>query len=175
MPRKEDEFIETARRLRAPAFARAVERCTPLSKVFVTKSTGNMRRRYDKLDNPPVGLLVIGDAICGFNPFYAQGMEFGRQVLGATRRDAEQQTSPSSRFYRSYFAEQSKLLDDIWTLALARDRGFANATGTDIAPAWQQRLTQRLSWPFCNLLSAATRGDNTSKPISPRCSTSTSR
>ncbi len=160
MPRKEDEFIETARRLRAPAFARAVERCTPLSKVFVTKSTGNMRRRYDKLDNPPVGLLVIGDAICGFNPFYAQGMSSAGKCSVLLGEMLSKQTSAiEPGFYRSYFAEQSKLLDDIWTLALARDRGFANATGTDIAPAWQQRLTQRLSWPFFNLLSAATRED----------------
>ena len=160
MPRTEDDFIQTTRRLRAPAFAKAVERCTPLSKVFVTKSTGNMRKRYDKLDNPPIGLLVIGDAICGFNPFYAQGMSSAGKcsvLLGQMLRERDSAIEPG--FYKAYFAEQSKLLDDIWTLALARDRGYANATGTDTAPRWQQRLTQRLSWPLFNLLSAATRED----------------
>ncbi|GED96923.1 hypothetical protein nbrc107697_09620 [Gordonia crocea] len=159
MPREEDEFVEATRKVRAPAFGAAVAQCEPISKVFVTKSTGNRRRRYDRLDHPPAGLVVIGDAICGFNPFYAQGMSSaGKSAvllgerLGATDRiDAD--------FTTGYFAAQRQLLDDIWTLALARDQGYENAEGTEIPPRWRQRLAYRASWPIFNHISATTRED----------------
>lgn len=159
MPRKEDEFIETVHKVRAPAFGRAVDLCEPISKVFVTKSTGNRRRRYDTLDTPPGGLVVIGDAVCGFNPFYAQGMSSASKCAVLLRDKLASATSVDGAFTKGYFASQRQLLDDIWTLALARDQGYENAEGTDIAPRWRQQLASRLSWPIFNHLSATTRED----------------
>ncbi|MDL9935291.1 hypothetical protein QSJ18_00890 [Gordonia sp. ABSL1-1] len=159
MPRKEDEFIETVHKVRAPAFGRAVELCEPISQVFVTKSTGNRRRRYDTLENPPGGLVVVGDAVCGFNPFYAQGMSSASKCAVLLRDKLSTATNVDSTFSKDYFASQRQLLDDIWTLALARDQGYENAEGTDIAPRWRQRLANRVSWPLFNHISATTRED----------------
>ncbi|HNP58438.1 MAG TPA: hypothetical protein PK331_13990 [Gordonia sp. (in: high G+C Gram-positive bacteria)] len=159
MPRKEEEFLETVSKVRAPAFARAVAMCEPISKVFVTKSTGNRRRRYDELANPPAGLVVIGDAVCGFNPFYAQGMSSAAKSSVLLREKLAAASSVDEAFVKDYFGAQRKLLDEIWTLALARDQGYANAEGTDIAPAWRQKLAYKAAWPVFNFISATTRED----------------
>ncbi|GAB11169.1 hypothetical protein GOARA_064_01710 [Gordonia araii NBRC 100433] len=164
MPRKEEEFLETVHKVRAPAFGRAVDLCEPISNVFVTKSTGNKRRRYDALADPPGGLVVIGDAICGFNPFYAQGMSSASKSAVLLRDKLRSADAAGGDvgvgFCRDYFASQRQLLDDIWTLALARDQGYANAQGTEVVPRWRQRLANRASWPLFNHISATTREDD---------------
>ncbi len=164
MPRSEEEFLDTVHKVRAPAFGRAVDLCEPISKVFVTKSTGNKRRRFDALTNPPGGLVVVGDAICGFNPFYAQGMSSASKsarLLGEKLDAAVAAgTGLGGAFCKDFFAAQRQELDDIWTLALARDQGYENAEGTDVAPRWRQRLASRASWPVFNHISATTREDS---------------
>lgn len=159
MPRNEDEFVAATDRVRAPAFGRAVAQCEPLSKVFVTKSTGNRRYRYDQIENPPGGLVSIGDAVCGFNPFYAQGMSAASKSAVLLGERLAAATGLDSGFVRNYYAAQRAELDDLWTLALARDQGYANAEGTECAPRWRQRIADRVSWPLFNHLSATSRED----------------
>ncbi|WP_132992803.1 NAD(P)/FAD-dependent oxidoreductase [Gordonia zhaorongruii] len=159
MPREEDDFLDSVHKVRAPAFGRAVDLCEPISKVFVTKSTGNRRRRYDRLDNPPAGLIVTGDAICAFNPFYAQGMSSAGKSALLLERKLMQATAIDRHFTAEFFADQRGLLDDIWTLALARDQGYENAKGTELPPRWRQQLAYRGAWPIFNHISATTRED----------------
>ncbi len=159
MPRTEDEFVAATKKVRAPAFGRAVELCEPLTKVFVTKSTGNRRRRYDRLDAVPGGLVSLGDAVCGFNPFYAQGMSSASKSAVLLGEKLSAATALDGAFAADYFAAQRVLLDDIWTLALARDQGYANAEGTELAPRWRQEIAYRASWPIFNHISATSRED----------------
>jgi 2-polyprenyl-6-methoxyphenol hydroxylase-like FAD-dependent oxidoreductase len=159
MPRTIDEFDRAAERTRAPAFARAMRQCEPLSEVFVTRSTGNKWRRFDQLSCPPLGLLVVGDSICAFNPFYAQGMSSAARSAVLLAEMLDRTSSLDRNFFRRYLDAQRASLDVAWTLALARDQGYEHATGTEVAPWWRQRLVGRFSWSIFNLISAAARED----------------
>ncbi|MDL4816319.1 FAD-dependent oxidoreductase [Actinomadura opuntiae] len=159
MPRKVEAFEAAADRVRAPLFGRAARACTPTSEVHLTRSTGNKWRRFDLLDVPPVGLVCIGDAICAFNPFYAQGMSSASRsalILDAMLRERD---ALDLAFFREFLARQKKSLDVPWMLAMARDQAYDFATGTEVVAAWRRRLAARLSWPIFNAINAASRED----------------
>jgi flavin-dependent dehydrogenase len=66
-----EAFLTT---LRDPALADLTARAAPLSEVAVHRQTANLRHHYDRVTGWPPGLLVVGDALCAFNPVYGQGI-----------------------------------------------------------------------------------------------------
>jgi 2-polyprenyl-6-methoxyphenol hydroxylase-like FAD-dependent oxidoreductase len=160
MPRKLDAFETAALRIRTPAFGKAMQACAPLhDDIHFTRSTGNKWRRYDQLRDYPLGLVCIGDSICAFNPLYGQGMSSAAHsalVLNDLLRSA---SSVDRAFHSRFLAAQRESLLVPWTLALARDRGYDHAEGTEVARPWQRRLVGRYSWSAFNLISSAARDD----------------
>jgi 2-polyprenyl-6-methoxyphenol hydroxylase-like FAD-dependent oxidoreductase len=67
------EFAAFGRRLRAPAVGDALAGAEWLTPAATTRSTANRRRHYEAIALPP-GLLVLGDALCSFNPLFGQGI-----------------------------------------------------------------------------------------------------
>ena len=159
MPRKNDDFIAAAERTRAPAFATAVHRCAPLTDVFLTHSTGNKWRRYDELDDPPAGLVPVGDSVCAFNPLYGQGMSSAARSAVLLAEHLAAASSTGGDFVEGFLSAQRASLGVPWSLALARDQGYPHATGTEIAPRWRQWLIGRYSWSVFQHISAASRED----------------
>lgn len=159
MPRKVDEFVDAANRLQTPKFAAAMDASTPTSEVFLTRSTGNKWRRFDKLPVAPQGIVFIGDSICAFNPFYGQGMSSA--ALSALRlRNALQSTSTlDATFYRRFLADQAKEFNVPWAMAMARDRGYECATGTEVAPAWMRKILAVVGSSMFNAITGASRED----------------
>lgn len=159
MPRTVDDFVTSAERLRTPRFAAAMSASEPVSEVHLTRSTGNKWRRYDRLPAAPQGIVFIGDAICAFNPFYGQGMSSAAGSALLLRDRLRSVTALDQRFFTRFLAEQRKALKVPWAMAMARDRGYECATGTETVPAWQRRILASMTWPMFNLITGAARED----------------
>ncbi|MGH3459467.1 NAD(P)/FAD-dependent oxidoreductase, partial [Aeromicrobium sp.] len=125
----------------------------------LTRSTGNKWRRYDRRPAAPQGIVFVGDAICAFNPFYGQGMSAAAGSALLLRDSMHSVTALDQTFFKRFLAKQRKALKVPWAMAMARDRGYECATGTETVPAWKRRILASMTWPMFNLVTGAARED----------------
>src|SRR5512139_346574 len=85
-PTGEKEFLEFAKGLRSPILYEAIRDAEPLTPIVGFRRTANHRRHYERMAGWPDGFIVVGDAVCGFNPIYGQGMTVA--AIQATALDA---------------------------------------------------------------------------------------
>jgi 2-polyprenyl-6-methoxyphenol hydroxylase-like FAD-dependent oxidoreductase len=87
-----------------------------------------VRHHYEKLDRQLDGFLVVGDALCSFNPIYGQGLTVAAleaQVLHRLLADDAGTTDLPRRFFR----EVAQVVDTPWGLATAADLRFPEVAG----------------------------------------------
>jgi 2-polyprenyl-6-methoxyphenol hydroxylase-like FAD-dependent oxidoreductase len=127
-PTDDAGFLEFARSLPTPAVYERIKNAQPLSDVAVHKFPSNLRRHYEKLSRMPERYLVIGDAVCSFNPIYGQGMS-----VSAMEAEALQQvlarTAGLDGLRKSFYAAAIPAVDVPWTLASGADLAYARVQG----------------------------------------------
>lgn len=159
MPRTADDLTESAGRLRTPLFGEAMAASTPISQVHLTRATGNVWRRYDRADRMPAGLVFVGDSVCAFNPFYAQGMSSASSSAVLLEQSLSRTDALDTGFARRFTQQQVALLKVPWSMAMARDRGYACGEGTETVPAWQQKVMAFAGGKAFQMIVGAARED----------------
>src|SRR5690349_21730850 len=72
-PTDPEEFEAFAQNL-GPEFQEALRDAEPISQPSGYRGTSSCWRHYERLKRWPERFVVLGDAFCGFNPVYGQGM-----------------------------------------------------------------------------------------------------
>lgn len=119
-------LLDYVKGMATPDLYAVLKDAEPLSEPVAHKIPSNLRRRYERLARFPQGYLVMGDALCSFNPIYAQGMSVAALeavALGACL--ARGQEGLAKRF----FAEASKIIDMPWSTAVGNDLRFPEIEG----------------------------------------------
>ena len=144
-------------RLRSPRSPRRTsrrrsKRGEPLAPVVAHRFPADLRRRYERLNRLPGGLLPFGDAICAFNPVYGQGMTVAAHEAVALRDCLA--TGPDG-LERRFLRAAARTIDDAWTLAVGAD--LAQPTVAGRRPARVRLVNAYLR----RLLAAAAHADET--------------
>lgn len=124
----ENAFMEFARSLPMKDIYKIVSTCKPLSEITQYKYLFSLRRHYEKLKRFPAGYLVLGDALCSFNPVYGQGMTSAALQAVALDELLKENIS-EDKLAKRFFCKAAKIIDIPWDMAVGEDFRFAETTG----------------------------------------------
>src|SRR5262249_25055810 len=125
-PTDEQGFLAYARSLRAPDVDEVIKDAEPLTRPVPFKFPASQRRRYEQVAHFPDGFLVIGDALCSFNPVYAQGMTVAALEAVAL---GECVAKGTDQLTRRFLRQASAIVDAAWSVAAGGDLRFPEVEG----------------------------------------------
>ncbi len=144
-PNDEAGFIAFARSLSEPDIYDAILSAEPISDIVGYRRTNNVMRHYERLSRMPAGIAIVGDAVCGFNPIYGQGMTaaaMGAALLAECLREAGAELDAVGPKFQKRLAQQNS---PIWLMSTGED--FRHKATEGQRPGWFARLTQiYLDW-----------------------------
>jgi len=130
-------IIDCAAQFAPPSLIAALRAAEPLGAVSVQRYPASTWRRYDKMRQFPAGLLVMGDAICSFNPVFMQGMTMAALQAVALRNCLADRDGDLSR---RFFKATAKQIAPVWRANRLSDFTLAQGGG------WRSVLRRLVNW-----------------------------
>lgn len=112
-----ESMVEGVAGFAPPHIVEALRYAEPIAPVATYRYEANRRRRYDRTAGLPRGLIAVGDALCGFNPIYAQGMSVAALAAMALRESLH----TGGDLERRYFRAAARPVEIAWQLAVGQD------------------------------------------------------
>jgi 2-polyprenyl-6-methoxyphenol hydroxylase-like FAD-dependent oxidoreductase len=131
-PRDLTEFLGAARQLRTRTIYNAIKHARLAGMPQRFGFPASSWRHYEMVDNFPQRLIPIGDALCRFNPVYAQGMSVAAKeasiladLLGQCARGA----GGLARLTQEFLAEVQPWIAGAWSMSTTPDLAYPQTRG----------------------------------------------
>jgi 2-polyprenyl-6-methoxyphenol hydroxylase-like FAD-dependent oxidoreductase len=125
-PTDPEGFDAFARTLRFPDLHDAVRAGEPIDDPVPFRFPASVRRRYERIRHLPEGFVVMGDAMCSFNPIYGQGMTVAALQAAALQNWVE---NGDPHRTRRFFRAAAKIADHAWKMATGADLALPDVEG----------------------------------------------
>ncbi|MFE3442623.1 FAD-dependent oxidoreductase [Nocardia sp. NPDC059180] len=144
-PATVNDILDYAKSLPVPDIYESVYDAEPMTDPVRIRFPSSERHRYEQLARYPDRLIVLGDALCSFNPIYGQGMSVAAMEALALREALAGGRIPSARQVMRALATA---VDVPWQLAAGGDLAFDGVAG-------KRTTTVRLANAYIRRLHAA--------------------
>ena len=117
---------EFARTLPTPDALDLVKDREPIGPIVGYRFPANRHCHYERLADFPDGYLVMGDAVCSFNPIYGQGMSVAlseARVLDRCLADGD------GHLAKRFFREIAQIIASPWAIATGEDYRYPQVEG----------------------------------------------
>ncbi|MEV0186231.1 FAD-dependent monooxygenase [Streptomyces sp. NPDC050625] len=156
-------FKEYAGTLVAKDIAEMLADAEPLDEGTLIRFPASRRRHYELLEDHPDGYLVVGDALCSFNPIYGQGMTvaaFEAEALDACLRDRRgDPLFEGPRLAEEFYGRVTPFLHTAWATSTGGDLKYPEVDGVRTPEQEQANAFIR------QVYQAASRDDEVSRQV----------
>jgi hypothetical protein len=139
-PTDEDGFLEFARQLPSPVIYEAIKGAKPITPVYGYRRTENIWNHYEQLPRHPGHFIVIGDAYCGFNPIYGQGMSVAAMEAQALDKMLSEKGAAHLE-PAEFYGVLANVIENPWLMATGEDLRYPGTDGD--RPGLLGRLVQK--------------------------------
>jgi 2-polyprenyl-6-methoxyphenol hydroxylase-like FAD-dependent oxidoreductase len=144
-PLDSDAMVAYARTLETPVIAEVMEVSRPLGEPVTHRFPANQRRHVERMRRFPLRWVLIGDAVCSFNPIYGQGMTAAAQQAEVLGRQLDRAGAVDRSFTRGFFKAASRTVNTPWTIAVGGDFAYEGTKGkkpfgTDLVNRYMDRV-----------------------------------
>lgn len=104
-----------------PDFYAVIQSGEPISNIIGYRKMENRMRHFEKLTRWPDRFVVLGDAVCGFNPVYGQGMSVSAMAAEALGNQLAKTNGNLDGMAWQYQKKYNKLVGPAWLMATSAD------------------------------------------------------
>ncbi|MGH7913934.1 MAG: FAD-dependent oxidoreductase, partial [Candidatus Binataceae bacterium] len=131
-PTDEAGFLAFAKSLPSPRLYELIKDAERVADITHHRFPTSIWRHYERLQEFPKGFLILGDAICSFNPVYGQGMSSAAlqaQTLQTVLREHAAQSRTIDDLASAFFPKAAWAVSAPWTLAANFDFAYPETRG----------------------------------------------
>jgi 2-polyprenyl-6-methoxyphenol hydroxylase-like FAD-dependent oxidoreductase len=125
-------FLKFTETLQHPKLFHTIRDAAPTTSIATYRFPAHVWHHYERLKTLPANLVVLGDALCSFNPIYGQGMTVAAQearVLQQCLASANGCPNGFAPLPRRYFRGASSIVKAAWAMATGADLVYPQAEG----------------------------------------------